>query len=239
MFIAPGKVFFRFRNSLFPILYICLAVFTKPGVFLGSVQLDRYICVLGVLIVLAGQIFRMLVIGFAYIHRGGKDGKVYATSLVQSGFYAHVRNPMYVGNYLIMLGFVLLYGSLWGYLLVIPFFTLVYYSIVVNEETYLREKFGPEYETYEASVNRFLPNFKGLTTSLADYRYDWKKVLRKEYGTLTIVLGGLLAILIWKNLAIFGYAPKRFEIRILAAFFIPLALFYGLTRYFKKTRRLT
>jgi hypothetical protein len=103
----------------------------------------------------------------------------------------------------------------------------------------LRKKFGSEYEAYEARVNRFLPNFKGLKTSLVDYRYDWKKVLRKEYGTLTIVLGGLLAILIWKNLSIFGYAPKRFEIRLLAAFFIPLALFYGLTRYFKKTRRLT
>jgi len=56
---------------------------------------------------------------------------------VQTGFYAHSRNPMYVGNYLIMAGFVLLYGSLWAALVVVPFFTLVYYAIVVNEECYL------------------------------------------------------------------------------------------------------
>ncbi len=238
IFIRLGTFFFKYRNSLFPIIYVCLVVLTSPGVFLGNTRVDRYVCALGALIVLAGQIFRMMVIGFTYVRRGGKDGKVYATSLVQSGFFAHVRNPMYVGNYLIMLGFVFLYGSLWGYLLVVPFFTLVYYSVVTNEEIYLREKFGHEYIEYEARVNRFVPNFEGITTSLADYRYNWKKVLRKEYGTITAVLCGLLAIAIWKDLSVFGYESKRIEISILSALFLPVVLFYNMTRYFKKTDQL-
>ena len=236
--IRLGKFFFKYRNSLFPVIYLCLVVFTRPGLFLGDAQLDRYVGVLGVLIVLAGQIFRMLVIGFAYIRRGGKDGKVYATSLVQTGFYAHVRHPMYVGNYLIMIGFVLLYGSLWAYLLVLPFFTLVYYSLVKNEESYLKEKFGQEYEDYAAKVNRFIPNFKGITRSLENYQYDWKKVLRKEYGTISLVLCGLLAMMIWKDITIFGYERKRIEIIIFSMMFIPIILFYGMTRYLKKTGRL-
>ena len=97
LFIHFGKFFFKFRNAIFPLLYLCMLVFTRPGVFLGDLQLDRYVCILGIAIALAGQTFRILVIGFAYIERGGKDGKVYAESLVQTGFYAHVRNPMYVG----------------------------------------------------------------------------------------------------------------------------------------------
>jgi protein-S-isoprenylcysteine O-methyltransferase Ste14 len=238
VFIRLGKFFFKFRNAVFPILYLCLIVFTRPGIFLGNAQLDRYVGVLGVLIVLAGQIFRMLVIGFAYIRRGGKDGKVYASSLVQTGFYAHVRHPMYVGNYLIMLGFVLLYGSLWAYLLVLPFFTVVYYSLVKNEESYLKDSFGQEYEDYAANVNRFIPNFTGITISLERYHYDWKKVLRKEYGTITFVLCGLLAMIIWKDLTLFGYESKPMQIIILSAMFIPVVLFYGMTRYLKKTRQL-
>ncbi len=238
IFIRLGKFFFKYRNSLFPIIYTCLVVFTRPGVFLGNARLDRYACALGVGIVLAGQIFRMLVIGFAYIRRGGKDGKVYATSLVQTGFYAHVCHPMYVGNYLIMIGFVLLYGSLWAYVVVLPFFTLVYYSLAKNEECYLKEMFGREYEDYTAKVNRFIPNFRGLKHSLEGYHYDWKKVLRKEYGTIALVLCGLLAMMIWKDIAILGYERKPIEIAILSAMFIPVVLFYGITRYLKKTDQL-
>jgi len=238
IFISLGKFFFKYRNGLFPIIYLCLVVFTKPALFLGDAQLDRYVRALGVLIVVVGQIFRMLVIGFAYIRRGGKDGKVFAKSLVQTGFYAHVRHPMYVGNYLIMIGFILLYGSLWAYVVVLPFFTLVYYSLVKNEEFYLKETFGQEYEDYTTKVNRFIPNFRGIKKSLDSYQYDWKKVLRKEYGTISVVSCGLLAMMIWKNITIFGYGSKRIEIVILSTMFIPVVLFYGITRYLKKSKQL-
>jgi protein-S-isoprenylcysteine O-methyltransferase Ste14 len=164
-FIQLGKFFFKYRNGLFPLVYLGLVLCTRPGVFLGRAELDKYACALGALLALAGQTLRILVIGYAYIIRGGRDGKVYAESLVQTGFFAHTRNPMYVGNYLIMLGFVLLYGSLWGYIVIIPLFTLVYYAIVKNEESYLEEKFGQEYAEYCARVNRFIPNFRGLQRS--------------------------------------------------------------------------
>ena len=238
LFLHLGKFFFKYRNALFPALYLCLFVFTRPGVFLGDPKLDRYVRTLGILLALTGQTFRLLVIGFAYIRRGGRDGKVFAESLVQTGFYAHVRNPMYVGNYLIMLGFVLLYGSLWVYIVILPFFTLVYYSLVKNEESYLKERFDQEYEDYATKVNRFIPNFKGIAHSLAQYHYDWKKVLRKEYGTLTFVLCGMFIMMIWKDIIIFGYDNTRIEIVILSALLSLIVIFYGTIRYLKKTGRL-
>jgi len=238
IFIRLGKFFFKYRNFIFPIVYLGLMLFTRPGLFLGDAQWDKYVCALGVLLAFAGQAFRILVIGFAYIRRGGKGGKVFADSLVQSGFYAHSRNPMYAGNYLILLGFVLLYGSPWAYLAVLPFFTLVYYAIVRNEESYLQETFGREYAEYAANVNRFIPNMRGIKNTLKMGGYDWRKVLSKEYGTIALLLGGMLLVVIWKDITLFGYEQKRGEIEILALMLIPVILFYIMARFLKKTGRL-
>jgi protein-S-isoprenylcysteine O-methyltransferase Ste14 len=237
-FISLGKFFFKYRNGLFPAVYLCLVLITRPGLFLGDAQLDKYACALGALLALSGQAFRMLVIGLAYIIRGGKSGKVYAESLVQTGIYAHTRNPMYVGNYLILVGLVLLYGSLWGYVIVLPFFTLVYYAIVKNEESYLKEKFGREYAEYGNKVNRFIPNLSGIKHTLRMHDYDWGKAISKDYGTIAFVLIGILSLLIWKDVTIFGYEHKQSEIEILTLMFIPVFLFYGIARYLKKTGRL-
>ena len=128
--------------------------------------------------------------------------------------------------------------SLWGYVVIIPFFTLVYYAIVKNEESYLKEKFGTEYAEYCARVNRFIPNFSGLKHSLEQYQYDWRKVLSKEYGTIALLLSAILILLIWKDIMIFGYAQRRGEIQVKVLMFVPIALFYGTARYLKKTRRL-
>ena len=46
----------------------------------------------------------MLTIGYEYIVRGGRQGKVYAEDLVQGGVFAHSRNPLYLGNLLIIVG---------------------------------------------------------------------------------------------------------------------------------------
>jgi len=44
----------------------------RDGLFLRDAQLDRYVCTAGILILLVGQIFRIVVLGFAYIERGGR-----------------------------------------------------------------------------------------------------------------------------------------------------------------------
>ena len=46
-------------------------------------------------------------------------------------------NPMYVGNGLIAIGMTMLLGSPMGYLILIPFFLLVYQAIVSSEEAHL------------------------------------------------------------------------------------------------------
>ncbi len=236
--LASGNALFRIRNGLFPVIYVLLALFTRPAQFMGNPAWDRIVMTIGVLIALVGQAFRLFVIGFAYIKRGGKKRKVYAENLVVEGLYAHSRNPMYVGNFLIACGAGLVYGSLWMYVLVIPFFAWVYLAITAAEEQYLFEKFGPDYEAYMKSVNRFIPNFRGLSASLSTYHYRWRTVLAKDYGTIFSTIAGLTAIVMWKKCSIYGWEAKKGEILAIAWLFIPWVLFYGTARFLKLTGRL-
>lgn len=214
-------------------MFVVLLLVTRPGLFLGSANLDRIAIILGALVALAGQGFRLLVIGYVYIKRGGKKRAIYANKLVVEGIYNHTRNPMYVGNFLITVGVGMMYGSPWIYLFVIPFFSFVYLSIVVAEETFLRNKFGEEYEEYAKRVNRFVPDFRGIEKSLKDYQYDWRRAIRKDYGTIFGTLFGIILICLWKTYYFHGYQARRGELLILASFLIPLFSSYALIRYLK------
>lgn len=80
--------------------------------------------------------------------------------LVISGFYRHVRNPIYVGVVSAIVGQGLLFGSLalleYGAALWAGFFIFV----VFYEEPALRRQFGAEYEAYCRAVPRWLPRLK-------------------------------------------------------------------------------
>lgn len=77
--------------------------------------------------------------------------------LVVKGLYRYVRNPMYVGITLILLGEALLFEAAVlflyaGLLLVCAHLFIVYY-----EEPTLRRLFGASYESYCKSVSRWTP----------------------------------------------------------------------------------
>ena len=229
-----GTFFFRHRNNLFPTTFILLFTFSRPQPFFGNYAWDHWWMLFGALVAVAGQCFRLAVIGYAYIKRGGKDGKVYADDLVIRGFYAHCRNPMYFGNMLIVIGLSLMYNSPATYLIVIPLFSLVYLSIVIAEENYLRQKFGRQYEEYERKVSRFIPNWKGLQKSLSEFKYDWKKALRKDYGNVFVVIFFINVVWAWKNYVAWGPSAVYSGIAAIAC----LTVFYFIIRILKKKGQL-
>ena len=138
----------------------------------------------------------------------------------------------------ISVGLGMIYGSPWVYFLAIPFFSFVYLSIVVTEENYLRGRFGAEYEQYCKRVNRFFPNFFGIRKSLEQFHYDWRKTIRKDYGTFFGVLIGCYATLLWKRYYFHGFPRSKSDIMVSAFVFILLGVCYGWIRYLKKTGRL-
>src|SRR5690606_2454227 len=121
--------------------------------------------------------------GLAYIIRGGREGKVYAEKLVTSGIFRHCRNPLYVGNILMLLGVGVLSNSLLYVVVVMPFFLLIYHSIVLAEENFLRGKFGQGFDQYCSSANRWVPSLRGISDTFSSMQFKWKRWILKEYNT--------------------------------------------------------
>jgi protein-S-isoprenylcysteine O-methyltransferase Ste14 len=235
-----GNFLYHWRKPVLPIVFFGAVLVTQPALFLGSELMDYLITVLGLLVTLAGQTIRLLTIGFAYIHRGGKNRHVYATRLVTGGIYSHTRNPMYVGSFLIHLGLSIVYGSVFVTLVVLVVFGFVYLAVISAEEDFLKKKFGLEYEEFMNRVNRFWPDFRGLPATLKGFDYyDWRRVLRKESGTILGTVLGLVFILGWKTYFIYGFDAGKDELATLGILFAGALLFYGAVRYMRDKGYLT
>jgi protein-S-isoprenylcysteine O-methyltransferase Ste14 len=234
MLIRIGHFFFRTRNLLFPAVLLTLALGTKPLVINGDWQLDRRLDVVGFVVALIGQLLRVLVIGFAYITRGGKNSRIHADSLVREGIFAYSRNPLYLGNILIVVGLTIVHGSWWIYCLGIPFFVFAYLAIVSAEEDFLRHKFGRAYDDYCRRVNRFVPSLRRPSRTLEHLTFDWKKVVRKEYGTPFAWMSGMLGIVVLERVVTPGaFLAPRTRLAISVAWAV-LVLAYLTARMLKK-----
>lgn len=237
--VSAGNVLYHARKLLLPAIAIALVIAIRPSLFLGSHALDRMMAMLGIVIILAGEALRLATIGLAYIHRGGKNRQVYAAKLVVKGLYAHTRNPMYVGNFLITMGLSLLYGSPLLSLLIFLSFGFVYLAVVFAEEDFLRKKFGQEFENYTKRVNRFWPNPRGLGGTLQEFgHYNWRKAVDKETGTIveTLLIG--TALVAWKTYALYGFADGHRVFTVLAAVFLLAVALSAFVSHLRKQGRL-
>ena len=236
--IAAGDFFFRYRNMLFPVFVVVTVLFCSPSFAFGNPTLDLWLDLAGAAIALAGQGLRMLTIGYEYIVRGGREGKVYANNLVQGGVFAHSRNPLYLGNLLIIIGLAVMVHSLPLYLIAIPFFIFAYAAIIAAEENFLRGKFGAEYDAYCARVNRIWPNWRGFRHSIEGMRFNWRRLAIREYGTVFGVALAIIGIRAFTLYRVLG-DEARPEILKLLACLVPIVVAYGWIRYLKKSGRLT
>ena len=235
--IAVGNFFFRYRNGLFPVLFALAGLLGRPRLLGGDPGLDQAVVRSGVFVALAGEAVRLITIGYEYIERGGKAGKVYASRLVQGGVYALNRNPMYVGNILIATGVVMVFGAPLLFMVVLPLFLFIYQAIIAAEEAYLRRQFGAEYDQYCARVPRFLPAVHRAGRALRGLAYDWKRAVRKDLSTIAGLLLGLIALPVWRLVWLEGWdAVRRTAPRALGAFCGVLAVYAALAHL--KRRRI-
>jgi protein-S-isoprenylcysteine O-methyltransferase Ste14 len=76
---------------------------------------------------------------------------------VAAGPYKIVRNPMYVGGFIVLLGFGLYEQSPTILLFTLPWLVLAHSFVVLYEEPHLRATFGTPYDAYCCSVRRWWP----------------------------------------------------------------------------------
>jgi len=234
-----GSVIFRVRDALFPIVLLTVAFGTRPNLAGGSMATDHVVDAIGILIALLGQSFRVLVIGLVYITRGGQNRQVWANSLVDTGMFAHSRNPLYFANLLLFLGLALVHNGWAMYLIVVPFFVFAYICIVAAEEHYLYGRFGETYTEYCQRVPRWVPTLRGFSATLRSTEFDWMKVLRKEYGTPFAWTSGALVLLVWEHFGAAGAPPLgRGELAAIIGIWSVLAVAYLTVRTLKLSGRL-
>lgn len=234
--ISFGNFFFKYRDYLFPVVFIGLAAAVKPINLAGGPLYNHLMDALGLAIAAGGQGLRAAVIGFAYIKRGGKDKKVYADNLVVEGFFAHSRNPLYVGNLMVLIGLIVIHGGPVFVVVGSAFYLFAYRCIVAAEENFLRGKFGAAYDEYCARVNRFMLSFAGLGKTLEGMEYDWKRVVRKEYGSTFTWISAALLLLIYERVSWSGWETAKPHAMMIAGGFVPLAILYVVVRVAKKKK---
>jgi protein-S-isoprenylcysteine O-methyltransferase Ste14 len=236
--VAVGNFFFQYRNGLFPVIFVLAALTLRPSIMFGSPVADRLVAVCGMIIVLLGEAVRLVTIGFEYIHRGGKERRVYAGRLVQGGVFGLVRNPMYIGNVLIAVGMTMFLRSPLGYVILIPLFLFLYQALIAAEEAYLRDRFGSDYENYCANVNRFAPRLDRIPQAFSGMRFDWRRSFRKDLGTVVGLMMGLILIPIWRTYLLYGWSVTGATISFPLKLSLALTLGYLILLRLKKSSQL-
>ena len=183
--------FFKYR-SYTPIPFLVLTIM--------YINANIWSLIAGFLISLAGEIIRLWGVSWAGSETR-TTGDVGGTFLIVSGPFAHVRNPLYVGNILMYAGLGLMSFALFPYLQIagIIFFYIQYTFIVLEEENYLRKTFGEEFENYAKNVRRFFPRItKYISGNTIQPPFNFKAGLKSEKRSLqAFSLAALTIILLW------------------------------------------
>ncbi len=117
--------------------------------------------------------------------------------LVDSGPYAWVRNPLYVGSLVAALGLALAAKRPLLAWLFFLFFYFVYLPVVEQEEQHLRKLF-PDFAAYERRVRMFWPT---IPTGESETHFRWDLFWRNEEYKASLAFLVALGFLFWKATA--------------------------------------
>lgn len=178
-----GAVLFRNRSWL-PVPFVLVALLA-PG------SANRWNWIIGAVLIVFGEWVRMSGVAAAgtVTRRRSRD----VQRLVTYGIFSWIRNPLYVGNFFIWMGFVVISGVLWFLPVAIVLFGVEYTLIVRYEEGVLESIFGQEYLDYKKTTPRWVPR-----PPKAPERgpHDWIEAWRSEISTFLQYLALVVLFLI-------------------------------------------
>ena len=131
-------------------------LFAFRNLYPRNPYLDDALDFLGFIVLLAGIILRMSARGHKKAHSQKSE------KLVTSGPYTLVRNPMYLGSFLMGAGFILIVWPWWS----LPLFAILFYARftrqIIKEEAHLLKIGGDKYTRYCKRVQRIFPSLRHL-----------------------------------------------------------------------------
>ena len=160
------KLFFTILRSiiyvpLFILLFGWLALNVRVYDTKLGVILPQWTSIIGIIIMAVGVIL-VLICVIVFVVRGKGTPAVFdpPTEFVAVGPYAYVRNPMYIGGFILLVGFGLYHVSLSILILAVILMAVFHFFVLIVEEPNLERLFGKSYLDYKKKTNRWLPKLK-------------------------------------------------------------------------------
>ena len=153
-----GGWLFRHR-TIIPIP-LAIAVLALPP---GSTSSSNLLIGLGIAVTALGEAIRLWA-----VHHIGTVSRTRSDRLgplVVTGPFAVVRNPLYLGNIALWVGFAIAARLVWLVPIIVVLLAVEYHAIVRWEEELLEERYGGDYRSYLARVPRWMPRARPSTSS--------------------------------------------------------------------------
>jgi protein-S-isoprenylcysteine O-methyltransferase Ste14 len=168
-----GALLFRNRSWL-PVPFLAIPLFVPA-------TQTRAGWIAAALLILLGEAIRYLGVAAAGAVTRRRSRNV--QRLVTYGIFSWVRNPLYIGNLLIWMGFVVGSGLVWFLPIALVLFAVEYTLIVRYEEGVLESIFGEEYVAYKRRTPRWLP--RPPAPAVRDSGpHEWREAARSELSTV-------------------------------------------------------
>lgn len=187
---------FRWRGALAGVTAAVVLFFGRPsptGLMLGA-------C-----LAVMGEMLRLWALGYA----GLPTRRQYldAPRLITAGPYAHLRNPLYLGN--LLNGMAVATAAVGGlpaaraaglWMAAALFLLFVYHNIIVLEQEFLHQQFGADYEQYCRDVPSLIPSGLRQRSAAEIRRGDFSLPRALQFERMTLVWQALIwAILLVKT----------------------------------------
>lgn len=230
-----GSWFFRWRSYLpliiFGVMFMAITDFHYPY---NNHTLDEVWEVLCLVISFSGLLIRIKTVGHTPENTSGRNTKEQiANRLNTTGMYSIVRNPLYLGNFLIFMGVASFLRLWWFSLVVLLMFILYYERIILAEEEYLRKKFGEIFLKWAEETPCFFPKFNKWTSP--DLPFSLKNALKREYSGFFGIIASFTFLEIVGDLII----KKKFELDLMWVILFSGGLFiYLILRTIKRKTKL-
>ena len=209
---------------------VAYLTFVSPSFSGGTVLADRLVDLLGLMIILAGLVIRIvsrewkvseqnIMKASMGVERLPASGKI-PPGLVSTGPYSVVRNPMYIGSLLLGLGVCVIIGN-------VPFlaafgvgYIVIHDLIVRSEERFLLGCLGDQYAAYLKSVPRWIPPPGAFVRYLRTKKPlpSLRIAIVREMNTIFGALIGVAVLESYEHLKLQGWQETRTLVTSLLSF---------------------
>ncbi len=148
------------KAVIYFLLFLGIVAFLIPFLYVYLSNIDK-IQWAALPVIIAGLVILLWCVrDFYIVGKGTLAPWAPPTKIVIIGLYKYMRNPMYAGVLILILGWSILFQSIALFTYSCILFGIFHIRVLANEEPWLNKTFGKEWQSYKNKIPRWLPNIK-------------------------------------------------------------------------------